>query len=121
MKRLGILFALLTLLVPPAFSQAIQGVQFKVTLVWANGDRLSDKQDVKGMPGVQGSSRDAGGQPIRGDAVSNMAIRIAVLNDVGQTVAETSPTSQGDATFTVVGGFKNSQGHCIAVTFRVVV
>ena len=119
MKRLCVLFALLALIIPPALSQSAQNVQFKVTLVWANGDRLTDKQDVKGMPGVQGSSRDAGGQPIRGDAVSNMSIRIAVLNDVGQTVTETSPTSQGDATFTVVGGVKNAQGQTIPVTFRV--
>ncbi len=119
MKRLCALLPLLALLSLPAFSQAVQNVQFKVILVWANGDTFADKQDTKGMPQMQGTNRDAGGQPIRGDAVTNMTIRIAVLNDMGQTIAETSPTSQGDASFNVVGAVMNGQGQMIPVTYGV--
>jgi Flp pilus assembly protein TadD len=123
MKRLCVLLSLVALLTPLAYSQAMQGgattVQFKVILVWANGGGFSDKQDVQGMPGVQGTSRNSAGQPISGNAVSNMAIRIALQNDMGQTIAENSPSSQGDATFTVVGSVRNSQGLTQDVTYRV--
>ena len=104
MKHLYRLFAVVAVLVPWAFAQNQQMVQFKVILVWSSGGSFSDKQDVKGMPGVQGTSRDAGGsQPVSGNAVSNMAIRIAVLNDMGQTVAEASPNSEGVANYRFPG------------------
>ncbi|MDT8071149.1 MAG: tetratricopeptide repeat protein [Terriglobia bacterium] len=120
MKRLCRFFPLLLLFAPLAFAQGYQQtVQFKVMLVWANGHNFSDKQDVEGMPGVQGNNRDSAGQPIRGNAVSNMAIRIAVLNDMGQTIAETSPSSEGYATFTVVGSVRNAQGLTQDVSYRV--
>lgn len=119
MKRLCVLFALSALLVSPAFSQVIQNVKFKVILVWANGDTFADKQDTKGLPGIDSTKRDAAGQPIRGDAMTTMTIRIAVLNDMGQTITETSPTGQGDAEFTVVGSVSNSQGQMIPVTYGV--
>ncbi len=124
MKRLYASFSLLLVLAPFIYSQAparggSSTVQFKVILVWANGGSFSDKQDVKGMPGVQGTSRDSAGQPISGNSVSNMAIRIAVQNDMGQTIAEDSPSSQGDATFTVVGSVRNAQGLTQDVSYRV--
>lgn len=124
MQRLCVLLSLLSVLAPLVYSQSRQGggattVQFKVILAWANGGSFSDKQDVEGMPGVQGTNRDSAGQPIRGNSVSNMAIRIAVQNDMGQTIAENSPSSQGDATFTVVGTVRNAQGLTQDVTYRV--
>jgi tetratricopeptide (TPR) repeat protein len=89
----------------------VQNVQFKVVLTWANGGNFSDKQDVTGMPGVQGTSRDAGGtNPVRGNIASNISIRIQVRNDMGQVVAETSPGDQGDATFTIAGSVTNPRG-----------
>ncbi len=118
MKRLCGLLSLVLILAPSLFSQATN-VQFKVILVWANGGGFSDKQDVEGMPGVQGTSRDSAGQPIRGNDVSNMAIRIAVQNDMGQTIAENSPSSQGDADFNVVGSVRNAQGLTQDVSYRV--
>lgn len=122
MKRLFVLLFLFLALAPVGYSQGSGGVttvQFKVILVWANGGGFSDKQDIQGMPGVQGTSRDSAGQPIRGNSVSNMAIRIAVQNDMGQTIAENSPSSQGDATFTVVGTVRNAQGLTQDVAYRV--
>jgi len=123
MKRLCVLLSLAVLLTPLAFSQGqragVTTVQFKVILVWASGGGFSDKQDVEGMPGVQGTSRDAAGQPMSGNSVSNMAIRIAVQNDMGQTIAENSPSSQGDATFTVIGTVRNAQGLTQDVSYRV--
>lgn len=119
MKRLCVLVGLAALLIPPAFSQSVQNVQFRVTLIWANGDTFSDKQDTKGMPDLQGKKGDAGGEPVRGNSVSNMGIRVAVLNDMGQTISETSPTSEGDASFTVVGAVMNSQGQMVPVTYGV--
>lgn len=95
-------------------------VQFKVVLSWASGGGFSDKQDVSGMPGVQGTSRDAAGtRPIIGNSVSNMAIRIQVQNDMGQTVAETSPSSQGDANFTLIGTVTSDRGLKQDVIYRV--
>lgn len=118
MKRLCGLLSLVLILAPFLYPQATS-VQFKVMLVWADGGGFSDKQDVAGMPGVQGTRRDDAGQPIRGNAVSNMAIRIAVLNDMGQTIAETSPSSQGDANFTVIGTVRNPQGLTQDISYRV--
>ena len=120
MKHLYRLFAVVAVLVPWAFAQNQQMVQFKVILVWSSGGSFSDKQDVKGMPGVQGTSRDVGGsQPVSGNAVSNMAIRIAVLNDMGQTVAEASPNSEGVANFNVIGSVSNSRGNVQEIVYRV--
>lgn len=119
MKRLCVLVGMLALLVPLTFSQATQNVQFKVTLVWANGDTFADKHDTKGMPDLQGRTGDTGGEPVHGNAVTNMSIRIAVLNDMGQTVTETSPTSEGTADFTVVGSVMNGQGQWIPITYGV--
>ncbi len=124
MKRLCALLSLFLVLAPIVYSQSSQSggastVQFKVVLVWANGSGFADKQDVQGMPGVQGTSRDSAGQPISGNAVSNMAIRIAVQNDMGQTIAENSPSSQGDATFTVIGTVRNAQGLTQDISYRV--
>jgi tetratricopeptide (TPR) repeat protein len=72
------------------------------------------------MPGVQGTSRDTGSTaPVRGNSVSNMSIRIQVRNDMGQVVAESSPSSQGDATFTLVGSVTNLRGVKEDVVYRV--
>ncbi len=114
-----LLFLLVVLFTQAAFSQSVQTVQFKVVLVWAAGGGFSDKQDVTGMPGVQGTSRDSAGQPISGNSVMNMAIRIAVLNDMGQAVAESSPSSEGEANFNVIGSITNSRGLKQDVTYRV--
>jgi tetratricopeptide (TPR) repeat protein len=122
MKRLcRILVALSVLSIGLAYGQRVQQVQFKVILNWSNGASFNDKQDVTGMPGVQGTSRDAagGGQPVRGNSVSNMSIRIQVKNDMGQVVAESSPSSQGDATFNLVGSVTSSRGVKEDVIYRV--
>jgi tetratricopeptide (TPR) repeat protein len=103
-----------------ASAQGQQQVQLKVLLTWANGRSLNDKQDVSGMPGVQGTSRTGGGsQPVAGNSVSNMAIRIQVQNDMGQTVAEASPGSQGEATFNVIGSVTNARRMKQNVIYRV--
>jgi tetratricopeptide (TPR) repeat protein len=95
-------------------------VQFKVVLSWASGGGFSDKQDVSGMPGVQGNSRQAAGvQPVAGNTVTNMAIRIQVQNDMGQTVVEASPSTQGDANFTVLGTVTSANGLKQDVIYRV--
>lgn len=118
-RRPLFVFALLSLALT-AQAQNVRTVQFRVVLVWSDGSNLAEKQDVSGMPGVQGTSRDGGaGQPLGGNAVSNMEIRISVLNDVGQTVAEASPSSQGDATFNVIGTVRSSNGLQQDVVYRV--
>jgi len=72
------------------------------------------------MPCVQGTSRDTGSTaPVRGNSVSNMSIRIQVRNDMGQVVAESSPSSQGDATFTLVASVTNVRGVKEDVVYRV--
>jgi outer membrane protein assembly factor BamD (BamD/ComL family) len=113
------------LLIPIAFlstlAQAqVQTLQFKVMLTWSDGARLGDKQDVTGMPGVQGTNRDAAGiNPVRGNTVANMSIRIQVRNDMGQVIAESSPSAQGDATFTLVGSVTNTRGVKEDAVYRV--
>jgi hypothetical protein len=119
MRQLCRLLPFLVLFTPFAFPQTGRTVQFKVVLVWANGGGFSDKQDVEGMPGVQGTARDSGGEPLRGNSVTNMSIRIAVLNDVGQTVSESSPSNEGSATFDLVGSVRTSQGLQRELTYRV--
>lgn len=120
MKQLCRILPLLIVVAIAANAQIAQTVQFKVSLSWSSGDSFSDKQDVSGMPGVQGTSRDTGSTtPVRGNSVSNMSIRIQVRNDMGQVVAESSPSSQGDASFNVVGSVTNSRGMKQDVTYRV--
>jgi tetratricopeptide (TPR) repeat protein len=120
MRKLCRLLILITLLSVISHAQLVQTIQFKVMLTWSDGARLSDKQDVTGMPGVQGTSRDSGGiNPVRGNSVANMSIRIQVRNDMGQVIAETSPSSQGDATFSLVGSVTNSRGVKEDVVYRV--
>jgi len=120
MRQLRWLSVLLALLAPICIGQSTQMVQFKVILLWSNGSSFGDKQDVSGMPGVQGTSREGGsGQPVTGNSVSNMSIRIAILNDVGQTIAEASPSSQGDATFNVIAAVTNNRGLRQSAIYRV--
>jgi tetratricopeptide (TPR) repeat protein len=120
MKQLCRVFVAILLFAILAHAQNQQIVQLKVILTWANGTGFSDKQDVTGMPGVQGTSRDAGGTvPVSGNSASNLSIRIQVQNDMGQTIAENSPSSQGDATFNVVGSVTNSRGMKQDVIYRV--
>ena len=91
-----------------AFGQS-QNVEMRVTVTWADGRRLgADEGNAPGLPDSAGKTGSATGEHVSGNAVTNMDIRVMLLNDDGSTIAETSPDSEGTVKFLVIGVVMNS-------------
>lgn len=107
MKRIPILVACLAAFAVLSHAQQVQYVEMRITLLWANGQRLNSDKDATGLPST-GDSRSAGsGERVGGNSVSNMEIRVILLNDDGSTVGEGSPDGEGVVKFHVVGSATN--------------
>lgn len=111
MKSLVALLLLsLTVFVGLAGAQNSQNVEMRVTVLWSNGDRFSEEHEgnVQGIPGVNDSRTGGSGQRVGGNAISNMDIRVTLLNEDGSTISEKSPDSEGNVKFNVTGSIANS-------------
>ena len=102
LKHLAGLAISLLFLATTAFSQT-QNVEMRVTVLWADGSRLSDTKDVDGLPGASNTKSVGAGDRVGGNSVTNMDIRVILLNEDGSTVRESSPDSEGVVKFIVAG------------------
>lgn len=105
-------FAAVTLplifLASAAFAQT-QNVEMRVTVVWADHHHFGDRQDsnVQGLPGASNSKTAGSGEHVSGNSLTNMDIRVMLINGDGSTFAENSPDSEGTVKFIVVGSITN--------------
>ena len=109
------------LFVSGALAQQSQNVEMRITVLWADHHAFGDQQDgnVTGIPGTNNPKSAASGEPVSGNSVSNMDIRVMLINEDGSTIAESSPDSEGTVKFTVVGSVTNpSNGSRIFPVYR---
>src|SRR5262249_54346190 len=65
--------------------------------------RLRDTKDVEGLPGASNTKSTGAGDRVGGNSVTNMDIRVILLNEDGSTVRESSPDAEGVVKFIVAG------------------
>lgn len=116
-RRTALMFLLLALASLATSSHAQENyVDFRVYVGY--GSRVGPG-DAPGQAGV--TSNDRGGAPGQhsSDTLTNLQVRVQVINDNGSTVGESSPTNEGYAVFRVVGSIIIGQNTRVFPTYRV--